>query len=219
MDSPTTSSRRERPAPFNTDAQRSRSSTWFTVAAVLVAFVVAAILFAGYTLLHQRHAQHAQTLTQKEVLATLQHQTAPAPPQVLVLQDEARLKGTQAVLGGSVRNLSPAPLAGLQVELELRRRESGALETHLSPVQPSLLAPGAEGRFLLLVTSREWSGSRVARVLDKPHERSIAFKLEPGARRPPERTPPGGTKVVIVPRPRTTGDDFINTPDNPIAIP
>ena len=216
MDSPTNSSRTERPVPFMTDAQTPRQPVWFKVAAVLSACAVTAALFAGYTLLHQRQAQRAQTLTQ----TAGQQQPAPAAsPQVLVLQDEARLKGTQAILGGTVRNLSPAPLADLHIELELRRRASGALETRLSPLQPSVLEPGAEGRFSLFVTSREWSGSRVVRVLDQAHEQAIAFKLEPGTRRPPERTTSGGTKVVVVPRPRTTGDGFINTPDTPIAIP
>jgi hypothetical protein len=40
-----------------------------------------------------------------------------------------------------------------------------------------------------------------------------------GARREPERLPQGKPKIVVVPRPRPKGEEFINTPDNPTRIP
>jgi hypothetical protein len=48
---------------------------------------------------------------------------------------------------------------------------------------------------------------------------AVAFKSAVGARRPAERLPQGSPKVVVVPRPKPKGEEFINTPDNPTRIP
>lgn len=153
-----------------------------------------------------------------------QNETArpPAPsPEAYVLVDEAMLKKPHAILAGTVENIGRERLENLSVELELRRREDGAIELRSVPVNPSALAPGEKGRYSLRVLSEEWSNSRLLRVRSSSREGDVAFKSSPGARRPPERMPESRTDTATKSpsRPRPGGEEFINTPDTPIAVP
>ncbi len=148
--------------------------------------------------------------------------TAPAAPEAHILVDEAMLRKPHAILGGTVENIGGAPLENLSVELELRRREDGAVELRRVPVVPSALAPGEKGRYRLQVLSDEWSGSRLLRLRSNTRDADVAFKSSTGARRPPERIPvervvDGTAKAP--PRPRSNGEEFINTPDTATSVP
>ena len=127
-----------------------------------------------------------------------------------------RLKGTDAVVGGTIRNNSTAPLEGLTVEIALKARASQAIAKQSVQVSPATLQPGEEGRFSLEVPSSQWSGAQVVRLHSAARHADIAFKPELGEKRPLERP---SDKVIIEQRPRRKGDDFINTPDTPIRIP
>ncbi len=147
---------------------------------------------------------------------------AQAPvPEVHVLVDEAMLKKPHAILGGTVENIGAERLESVSVELELRRREDGAIELRAVPVSPPSLAPGEKGRYSLRVLSDEWSGSRLLRVRSGSREGEVAFKSSPGARRPPEKVPESRTATATNPpsRPRPAGEEFINTPDTPVSVP
>jgi hypothetical protein len=145
-----------------------------------------------------------------------------APPEAQIFEDEARLKGSQALITGAVRNISDQRLEALSLELELKRRGNAQeVERRKISVEPAVLAPGQEGRYTLSLPSSEWSGARLLNLYSGRRAESIAFKSAVGARRPPERTPQGSPKVVVVPRPKPKGggEEFINTPDDPIRIP
>ena len=147
---------------------------------------------------------------------------AQAPsPEAHVLVDEAVLKKPHAILGGTVENIGGERLENLSVELELRRREDGAIELRRVPVSPPALAPGEKGRYSLRVLSDEWGSSRLLRVRSSSREADVAFKSSPGARRPPEKLTdsPTATAGKAPSRPRPAGEEFINTPDTPIAVP
>lgn len=141
-------------------------------------------------------------------------------PEANVFVDEPMLAKPYAIIGGAVENIGSQRLEKLSVEIELRRRADGSLEKREIPVEPVDLEPGKKGKFALKVLSDEWGGSRVLRLRSaaRPQE-EVAFKAQPGAKRPPEKIK-GNVVVVKTPTQKKSGDsDFINTPDTPYKVP
>ncbi|HEV2882082.1 MAG TPA: hypothetical protein VGX24_12450 [Pyrinomonadaceae bacterium] len=191
------------------------SSKWIKIGAIACALVVAAALLIGYRSLRARQLARVRAAQQVELGSK-----AAAPPEAQIFEDEARLKGSHAVITGTIRNISDKKLEALSLEMELKRRGNGQdAERRKVNVEPANLAPGEEGRYTLSLLSSEWSGARVLNLNSERRTEAIAFKSAVGARRPPERLPQGSPKVVVVPRPRPKGEEFINTPDNPTRIP
>ncbi len=143
-----------------------------------------------------------------------------AAPEANVYADEAMLAKPYAIIGGAVENIGARRLEKLSVEIELRRRADGSWEKREVPVEPGDLEPGKKGRFSLKVLSDEWNDSRVLRLRSAARpEAEVAFKVQPGAKRPPERVK-GNVVVVKTPSQKKSGDsDFINTPDTPYKVP
>ncbi|MCA1634134.1 MAG: hypothetical protein LC802_10575 [Acidobacteria bacterium] len=141
-------------------------------------------------------------------------------PDVQIFVDEAMLRKPNAILGGTLKNVSTEKLEHLSIELELIRRTDGHAERRVVKVEPSEIAPGGSGKYSIKVLSEEWSGSRIIRLQTSREPRQITFKALPGARRPPEKITPV-TRLSKEGKPRTNskGDEYINTPDNPIAVP
>lgn len=142
-------------------------------------------------------------------------------PEANIFVDEPRLAKPYAIIGGAVENIGAQRLEKLSVEIELRRRADGSLERREVPVDPSDLEPGKQGKFSLRVLSDEWGGSRVVRLRSaaRPQEGEVAFKAQPGAKRPPEKIK-GNVVVVKTPAQKKSGDsEFINTPDTPYKVP
>jgi hypothetical protein len=136
-----------------------------------------------------------------------------------VYEDEAMLKGSKAIIGGTVENISGVNLEGLSAELELRRRSDDVKETQIVEIKPQNLAPGEKGRYLLTIT-REWNVARLVRLRSSKRTGDIAYNTTRGALRPPEKTPEAKPKVVVVvPRPRPKGEEFINTPETADRVP
>ena len=144
---------------------------------------------------------------------------APAP-EANIYVDDAMLAKPYAIIGGAVENIGAQRLEKLSVEIELRRREDGSVERRQVSVVPEALEPGAQGKFSLKVLSEEWSGSRVVGLKSSSRqEQEVAFKSQPGAKRPPERVK-GNVVIVKTPAQKKSGNsDFINTPDNPYSVP
>lgn len=178
----------------------------------LLAIALTVGLLGGYFYLRGRNERQLASHR-----AETEKAKAVAPPVAQVFQDEVRLAGGQAVVGGTVRNISGEKLEGLSVEIELKSRTGGGIEVRQVAVEPRDLQPGEDGKYSLQVVPKAWSGVRVARLTSEAREGEIPFKPELGAPRPAEGRPP--PKVVVEPRPRQKGDDFINTPDTPIRIP
>jgi hypothetical protein len=187
-----------------------KQSPLIKIGAALCALFVTAALLAGYFFLQHRQKQRA-------LLAQQQQQAAKKVVQLeaQVFENEARLQGSDAIIGGVVRNISNARIEDLSVEIQLIPRTGETLKTQQIKLEPTSLSPGEEGSYTLSIPSRQWSASRLARLISGARNTEIAFKSEMGERRPLEQP---GTRVVIVPRSKGKGDDFLNTPDNPIPI-
>ncbi len=199
----------EQPPPLGQDSEPRGLAVKLWAAAFAV-LLTGSLLFAYFIL----RGRNVQSLKATQPVAQTER-PFPLPPKAQIFQDEIILKGSQAVVGGSVRNLADETLEDLNVEIELITHDKKEMRT--VRVEPASLRPGEVARFVLQIASSEWSGTRVARLLNAKYEGGIPFKPEIGAKRPPTRAP--APKVVIVPRPKKKGDDFLNTPDTPIRIP
>lgn len=189
-------------------------SKWVKFGAIACALAVAAALLVGYRLLRARQLEGVRAAQQ-----AAQSTKTSATPEAQIFEDEARLKGSDALITGTIRNISDKKLEELSLELELKHRTAQKTERRHIKVDPASLDPGAEGRYSLSLRSSEWSGARVVNLNSAKRAETIAFKSAVGERRPPERLPQGSPKIVVVPRPRPQGEEFINTPDNPTRIP
>ena len=193
---------------------RSRSPLFF-VLAMLAGLCATALLLGGYFYLRTRHA--AQTLASEQQQSTTAQKAVPL--EVKVFEDEAMIKGAQVLVGGTVQNVSNAPLADISLELQLTRRADGATELRKIAVTPKDLAPNEQGRYSLTVLSRDYRQARIVRVLSGTRTNEVAFATVPGAQRPPGPSQQTN-KTIIVNRPagRSSNGDFINTPDTPTKI-
>lgn len=151
---------------------------------------------------------------------TSQTRAAATPtPEANIIVNEAMLAKPYAVIGGAVENVGAQRLEKLSVEIELRRREDGSVESREVSVEPADLEPGKRGKFSLKVLSAEWSGSRVVKLRSGSREpREIAFRPQSGAKRPPEKVKPN-VVIVQTPTQKKGNSDFINTPDTPYSVP
>ena len=134
-------------------------------------------------------------------------------------RERATHRGPDAVLGGTVQNISPNTLTGITIELELKRRQDNGSELRVVSLEPHDLGPQQQGRYALNVPSRVYRETRIHRITSNVATGDLAFKILPGAQRPNERLP---TKENIVVRPSPKhgkGEEFINTPDNPVTVP
>ncbi len=184
--------------------------------AILFALGLTAALLIGYMLLRRRHAER---LHREQAAQTQPDKPAPVPLLQLFM-DDAMIKGSQAVLGGTVQNISKEKQTGLLIELELKRRKDGVAEVRSVHLEPRELEPEAQGRYSLTVPSGMYRESRVLHIKSDKHPGEIAFKTSPGAQRPPERLPQTGKTIIVKPSPsRGKGEEFINTPDNPVRVP
>jgi hypothetical protein len=194
----------------------TRRSPIILIAAVVCALAITGGLFTGYLYLRRRHAANELARQQAETPPT---QKPTGPPLLQVYEDDALIKGSQAMIGGTLVNISPEDLTDLTVELELHQRKGGGKETRSLPVTPKDLTPQQQGRYTLTVLSRDYSYARLIRIKSNARPTEVVFKSAPGTQRPPE--PPPQSKTVIVPRPtpRKGEEEFINTPDKPARVP
>jgi len=200
---------------FQTTDSEDRSSTLRRVLAVVCALTVTAGILFGYSYLSWRNSERLRLQQAAEVPAQ-----KPSPsPQAVVFVDEAMIKGPQAVIGGTVQNISPAKYTNLKVEIELKRRKDGGVETRMLDLVPSEVEPEQQGRYSLNVPSREYRESKVLSIRSGEGFTFVPFKTMPGASRPKERLPESKT-IIIKPSPRRgNGEEFINTPETPVKIP
>ena len=183
------------------------------IAAVAAAILLTALVLAGFLFLNKRHRE---TEVQQQLAA--QPPAVPVPsPQVVLTQDEARLKGPNALINGSIRNISGRQFHKVNVELELVRRSDGGIENKQAAVNVATLDSNQSGNYSFLV-SREYKTIKVSRILEGDSQAELPFRAEAGAKRPLEGPPP--TKNVVVNRSfHGKGEEFINTPDNPSKLP
>jgi hypothetical protein len=189
-----------------------KSSTTLKLVAAVAAIAVTVVVFFGYTTIRKRHAEKTAA-----TLSAAQPKTEPRPePKALILVDDAMLKAGTTTLGGTVKNTSNEELSGLTVELELKRRTGGGVETRTVNVEPSNLKPQEEGRYSLQLKAQEFGTARVIGLRAGPGSAAIAYTSAQGLKRPNERLE---SKTVVVDKPRSKGGEFLNTPDNPARVP
>jgi hypothetical protein len=176
---------------------------------VFCAVLLTAIVLGGYLWLRKRN--------ERQLAAAVAVENQKKTPKVEVLVDDSTVEGKKAFLSGTIHNISNESLRGIAVELQLRRRVGGGVETRTVLPESSDLAPDARTRYSLEVPSQDYISSTLLRVVSGENRAAVPFKALPGAARPPLETP--ASKTVIVNRPKPKGDEFINTPGNPGKVP
>jgi hypothetical protein len=195
---------------FAQTSKRSPFALTAIVCAVFISFALFVVYLAARRFFSNRRIEKTNVSSSVRV----------SPAEIQAFENEPVPKGSVAVISGTLRNISPEDLTGLSVEIELRRRDDGALEQIELPVEPRDLAASAEGRYATMIPARVYSGVRLSRIKSAARATDITFKSAPGERRPLE--PPPSPKTIIVNRPsasRKKGDEFLNTPDNPARLP
>jgi len=176
---------------------------------LICALVITGLVLGGYLLLLKRH--------ERQVAAALEVENQRKAPKVEVLVDDSLVENGKALLGGTLHNISNEAVRGLAVELQLRRRLGGGVETRIVVPEATEIAPDARTRYSLEVPSQDYISSTFLRVVAGENRAALPFKALPGAARPPMETPT--SKTVIVNRPSSKRDEFINTPNNPGKVP
>jgi hypothetical protein len=176
---------------------------------LICALVITGLVLGGYLLLLKRH--------ERQVAAALEVENQRKAPKVEVLVDDSLVENGKALLGGTLHNISNEAVRGLAVELQLRRRVGGGVETRIVVPEATEIAPDARTRYSLEVPSQDYISSTFLRVVAGENRAALPFKALPGAARPPMETPT--SKTVIVNRPSSKRDEFINTPNNPGKVP
>ncbi len=192
---------------LTTDTTTSKSSR---IVAVVCALLVTGALLAGYLAVRARRSQERAS-----VAAVQQTPRKNLTTEMEIFEDEAYTKNSQAIIGGTVRNLSNRALSDLVIEMEFVRRDDGGKEMRSIKVEPNVLMAGGQGKYQIKLPAREWSGARLVRVLGGERQEEIGYKSEEGAPRP--LAPPNVARSKSnepQPRPRRPGDDFYNTPDS-----
>lgn len=193
--------------------KRGRSSL-VKIVSVVLAIAVTATLLIGFLIWRKRHEERVGVeaqLPSKAVRPAL-------PTKVQVYMDEAVRKGQQALISGTIHNVSNEALSNITLEVELTRRKDAGTEVRSMEVEPKELAPDQKGRYQLTLTG-DYSTVKILSIKSGTNATEIGFKKAPGIPRPVER--PSEPTTIIVNRPSTPkqGEEFINTPDNPARIP
>lgn len=170
-------------------------------------------LAGGYFVLRQKQKQQLVTQDRQIIVPPSE------PAKIQVFEDEVFLKKSEAVIGGTIENISKEPFGQLQVMIKLLRRNG---DEELRPVVLSStnLAPGARANYSLRVPTGKWDSAKVVAVAPLDTNISYNFKSMRGKERPTEAPPVSVQRTIIVerPKPRGKGEEFFNSPDNPVII-
>src|SRR5688500_3669640 len=141
------------------------------IVAAISALAVTIAVLAGYFYLRQRHARNAVPASTTQADSS----QPKLPPKAMVLVDEALLQGNKTTVGGTVKNTSSERLGQIKVELELKRRKGGAMETKFVSVEPSDLDPTQEGRYSLELKAHDYGSARLAGLRVGPDSSEVGF--------------------------------------------
>jgi hypothetical protein len=181
--------------------------------AVLCALLITGGLLVGYAYMRKRHVQ--RTLAQL-VPSEPADNSPKGPPKAQIIVDEPMLKGKETIIGGIVKNLSGQRLNGLSVRLELRRRKDASLVESLVALEPSNLEADQEGAYSVKFPAQEYASVRLVGLIGEPNSSPLAYISAQGKQRPPERIEP---KTIVISRPSSKRDEFLNSPDKPARVP
>jgi len=195
--------------PISIDEEERRHTQRLLVG-MLCAVLLTGAVFGGYIYLRKRHERQVAAAVALET-------TKKAKPKVEVFVDEATINGKKTLLSGTIHNISNESLRNLAVELQLRRRTGGGVETRTVTPEATDLAPDGNTRYSLELLAADYLSATFSHVLAGDNGAQVAFKAFPGAARPPMEPP--APKTVTVSRPAPKGEEFINGPDNPGKVP
>lgn len=185
------------------------------ITGLICALIIAAGLFYGYSRLRLKQSSENKLLESKNLPVI-------PPPQVEVYANEARLKGKDALISGTVVNTSTKQLNNLSIILELGLRNQSQLkEKQTVSIQPSTLNPGQQTTYQLLAPWNKFSAVRIISINSGQNivcQPGLQQCLKPGTTRPkettPDRLPAIKNKTPMVPRPRkANSNEIINTPE------
>lgn len=185
------------------------------VISIIAALAVTAALLIGFLIWRKYHAEKVSSAEQAD-----SKQEAPAlPAKLQVYMDEPLRKGPEAIIGGTIHNISNETLSNIVIEMELTHRKDASREQRSLEVVPSELAPDQKARYSLTLTG-DYRSLKLLHIKTGPRAEIVGFKTAPGVPRPYEPAPET-TRTVIITRPNQPkkGEEFINTPDNPAKIP
>lgn len=191
---------------------QEKSSFGRKLIAALLALIFTAAVLSGFLYFRNRHVKDVSELQQREALTNVPK----GPVKAHILMDEAISKGGQTIIAGTVTNISQETLPGLAVELELKSRTGRSLERMKVPLTPVQLEPNQEGKYLVKLPAQNFGSVRLVSLTSGTNATELAFTTGLGQKRPLEKIEP---KVVVVPRPRSKGGEFLNSPDNPARVP
>jgi hypothetical protein len=197
----------------DSDIKRDRSPV-IKVVSILLAVAVTITLLIGFLFWRKRHEESVGV----QAPAQPKQAKAALPTKVQIYVDEAVRKGPQALIGGTVHNVSGENLTNLSVEIELSHRKDAGTEVRVLDVEPKELAPDQKGRYSLTLTG-DYRSFKLLRIKSGPDSEEIGFKPAQGKERPRESPPETKTVIVNRPGPPKQGEEFINTPDNPSRVP
>ena len=187
-----------------------RSHTRRLLVGVLFALLVTGAVLAGYVVLRKRHERQVAAAVEAEKVKR-------AAPQVEVFVDDATLNGKKTVLGGTIHNISGQPLHNLSVQLQLRKRMGGGMETRSVTPEQTELPPDGETRYGIELLAQDYVTAQLMSIVAGDKQVGIPFRTLPGQPRPPMEAP--SPKTIVMKRPAPKGDEFINTPSNPGRVP
>src|SRR6266550_1620356 len=100
---------------------------------VLCALILTGAVLGGYLYLRKRH--------DRQLAAAVEIEDKKQAPKVEVFVDDATLNGKTSVLSGTLHNISNETLHNVAVELQLRRRSGGGIETRAVTPDPKDIPP------------------------------------------------------------------------------
>ena len=190
--------------------EEERRHTQRLLVGMLCALLLTGAIFGGYIYLRKRHERQVAAVVALET-------TKKATTKVEVFVDDATINGKKTLLNGTIHNISNESLRNLAVELQLRRRTGGGVETRTVTPEATDLAPDGKTRYSLELLAADYISATFSHVLAGDNGAQVAFKAFPGAARPAME--PRAPKTITVSRPAPKGEEFINGPDNPGKVP
>ena len=195
------------PIPFE---EEERRHTRRLLVGVLCALLLTGVVLAGYLVLRKRHERQVAAAAEAEKIKK-------AAPKVEVFVDDATLNGKKTVLGGTIHNISNERLSNLSVQLQLRKRVGGGIETRSVIPEQTEIAPDGKTRYSVELLAQDYMTAQLLRIVGGDKQSEIPFRSLPGSPRPPMETP--SPKTVVMKRPAPKDGEFINTPNNPGRVP
>src|SRR6266571_3536068 len=155
--------------------EEERRHTRRLIVGILCALILTGSVLGGYIYLRKRHERQVAAAE----AAVLQNNRK-LPPKVEVLVDDAVTNGGKSLLAGTVHNISSEALHNIAVELQLRKRTGGGVETRVVTPESTELPSDGRVRYQVEVSVQDYVSATFLRVVGGGGDRAgIPFKAMP----------------------------------------